>query len=376
MFKVFIVDDEPSVIEGLKIMIPWDELGFELCGVASNGLEALKQIEDLRPHLVITDIRMPGFDGLKLICEVHKKELDTEFVILSGYADFSYAQQAIKMKVLNYILKPLEQEEILLVLREVKKKIDAKLFKVYGLSHAEIDKFISNRNAPDNNVMNPTSTTSKAESVNKLIEDKYDEKLITAVRLMSREDSLKLINDMFTYFKEKNVSFSDASILVNSCIYSILQTAHARKIKIDTILPSGVIDQPDLVSLKKYITDIISQLIDLMLEERRKNSKSYLYEVKNYLDQNYEKDISVSFLADMVFLEAGYLGDAFSKQFGLSISEYQHRLRIAKAIKLIETTDMKLSDISACTGYNNYNNFFAHFVRITNKKPTEYQRRH
>ena len=112
-----------------------------------------------------------------------------------------------------------------------------------------------------------------------------------------------------------------------------------------------------------------------MLEDRRKNSRSYLYEVKTYIDENYEKELSVSFLAEMVFLEAGYLGDAFCKQFGCSISEYQHRLRIEKAIQLIETTDMKLSDISVGVGYNNYNNFFSHFRRITLIKPTQYARK-
>ncbi len=377
MFKVFIVDDEPSVIEGLKIMVPWGKLEFELCGEASNGLEALKNIEVLRPHLVITDIRMPGLNGLELINEVKKMEIDTEFVILSGYADFSYAQEAMRMKVLNYLLKPLEQEEILTVLSSVKRKFDTKFFKEYGFSPADIDKLKTDRSTPEKDIIDTTNTTLKAEtdSVLKLMEDNFDDELITAIKLMNGEDSLKLLNKMFTTFKERSVSLSNASILINSCIYSILQIAHERNINIDTILPSGIIDQPDFKSLKNYITNIISQIINLMLEERRKNSRSYLYEVKDYIDKNYEKDITVAFLADMVFLEAGYLGDAFNKQFGLSISEYQHRLRIEKAIELIETTDMKLSDISAKAGYNNYNNFFTHFIRITSKKPTEYQRR-
>ncbi len=377
MFKVFIVDDEPSVIEGLKIMVPWGKLEFELCGEASNGLEALKNIEVLRPHLVITDIRMPGLNGLELINEVKKMEIDTEFVILSGYADFSYAQEAMRMKVLNYLLKPLEQEEILTVLSSVKRKFDTKFFKEYGFSPADIDKLKTDRSTPEKDIIDTTNTTLKAEtdSVLKLMEDNFDDELITAIKLMNGEDSLKLLNKMFTTFKERSVSLSNASILINSCIYSILQIAHERNINIDTILPSGIIDQPDFKSLKNYITNIISQIINLMLEERRKNSRSYLYEVKGYIDKNYEKDITVAFLADMVFLEAGYLGDAFNKQFGLSISEYQHRLRIEKAIELIETTDMKLSDISAKAGYNNYNNFFTHFIRITSKKPTEYQRR-
>lgn len=374
MFKVFIVDDEPSVIEGLKLMIPWNELDFELCGEASNGQEALSKVGELYPHLIITDIRMPGINGLELIYETQKIHSDTEFVILSGYADFSYAQEAMRHKVLDYLLKPLDRDEIITVLRKIKSKLDKKFLTRYGFSQTDIKTFKSSRNLPASDESNDF-VNEEIDNAWKAVRDNFDEELTTAIKLMNYEDAMQLIDELFDIFVSRNININNACIMVNSCVYRILHVAYKRNIGIDTVLPSGVSGKWDFKSLKSYIADIVSQVVGLMLEERKRNSRSFLYEVKTYIDNNYQKEISVSFLAEMVFLEAGYLGDAFNKQFGVSISEYQHRLRIEKAIELIETTDMKLSDIASTTGYNNYNNFFSHFVRITNKKPTQYERK-
>lgn len=373
MFRVFMVDDEPSVIEGLKIMIPWEEFDFELCGEASNGQEALIKIEKLHPHLIITDICMPGINGLELIYKVQELDSETEFVILSGYADFAYVQEAMRHKVMDYLLKPLDQEEIISILLKIKNKLESKFLTLYGFSKSDIETFKSRRTLlegfdADNRGSEETGDVWKAVSEN------FDEELTTAINLMNYEDAMRLINELFDFFTTKAINISDALIMVNSCVYHILLLAYRRNIKINTILPSGTGSELDFEKLKNYITDILSQIINLMLEERKKNSKSYLYEVKTYIENNYTRELSVAQLAEMVFMEAGYLGDAFNKQFGYSISEFQHRLRIEKATDLIETTDLKLSEISATVGYNNYNNFFSHFVRITEKKPTQYQR--
>lgn len=373
MFRVFMVDDEPSVIEGLKIMIPWEEFDFELCGEASNGQEALIKIEKLHPHLIITDICMPGINGLELIYKVQELDSETEFVILSGYADFAYVQEAMRHKVMDYLLKPLDHEEIVSILLKIKNKLESKFLTLYGFSKSDIETFKSRRTLlegfdADNRGSEETGDVWKAVSEN------FDEELTTAINLMNYEDAMGLINELFDFFTTKAINISDALIMVNSCVYHILLLAYRRNIKINTILPSGTGSELDFEKLKNYITDILSQIINLMLEERKKNSKSYLYEVKTYIENNYTRELSVAQLAEMVFMEAGYLGDAFNKQFGYSISEFQHRLRIEKATDLIETTDLKLSEISATVGYNNYNNFFSHFVRITEKKPTQYQR--
>ncbi|MEO2202801.1 response regulator [Paenibacillus pabuli] len=111
-FKVLLIDDEPLALEGLQLWIPWEDLGFEVCGVCENGAEGLKRMEELEPDLVMVDIHMPMMDGLEMIEEWRRRgNQATKFIILTGYSDFDYARKALKFKVSRYLLKPLDEEE-------------------------------------------------------------------------------------------------------------------------------------------------------------------------------------------------------------------------------------------------------------------------
>ncbi|MCW3790131.1 response regulator [Paenibacillus sp. LS1] len=119
MLKILLVDDEVYVRKGLHELISWVELDMEIIGEAENGLEALKMIECLQPDVIITDIRMPILDGLGLIRAVEEmSHLEPVFIIISGYHDFKYAQQAIRYGVHDYILKPIDEEEMTVTLQK------------------------------------------------------------------------------------------------------------------------------------------------------------------------------------------------------------------------------------------------------------------
>ena len=120
MHKVLIVDDEIFVRKGLINLLDWSSLQFEICGEAENGVEALNLIKQLTPDLVIVDIRMPVLDGLELILQVNEQgEHQPVFIILSGYPDFSYAQQAFRYNVSDYILKPVNEQELASTLKRI-----------------------------------------------------------------------------------------------------------------------------------------------------------------------------------------------------------------------------------------------------------------
>ncbi|MCL6459019.1 MAG: response regulator [Gorillibacterium sp.] len=120
MYKVLLVDDEPRSIEGLQIMIDWHKLGFEICGVCTNGVEALAKIKETAPDLVITDIQMPVMNGLELIAAIKRSSTQPIiFIILSAYNEFNYAKKAMEYGIRHYILKPIIEEEASALLREV-----------------------------------------------------------------------------------------------------------------------------------------------------------------------------------------------------------------------------------------------------------------
>ncbi|SER50635.1 two-component system, response regulator YesN [Gracilibacillus ureilyticus] len=124
MLKVFLVDDDVFVRKGIQTLIDWESYGFEVCGEADNGEDALELIHQLHPDLVVTDIRMPVLDGLALIERVMDELLQPpSFIVISGYNDFEYAQRALRFGVQDFLLKPVDQEEIHDTLKRTSEKM-------------------------------------------------------------------------------------------------------------------------------------------------------------------------------------------------------------------------------------------------------------
>ncbi|MCS7462171.1 response regulator [Paenibacillus doosanensis] len=121
--RILIVDDEVIIRTGLCTVIDWKELGLELLPPASSAEEALARIPAEKPHILLTDIRMSGKDGIELAREVKKLLPDTEIVILTGYDDFAYAQQALREGVTDYLLKTSRPEEIIKAAMKAKQRI-------------------------------------------------------------------------------------------------------------------------------------------------------------------------------------------------------------------------------------------------------------
>lgn len=126
MFKVMIVDDEPAIREGLKTIINWNEIGFEVVDAAVNGRDAIQKFERWKPDLTIMDIRMPGMSGLEVIEQIRQQYQQAHFLILSGHADFEYARKALGFGVDGYLLKPVDEDEM-----------QDELRRVYGSLHRE-----------------------------------------------------------------------------------------------------------------------------------------------------------------------------------------------------------------------------------------------
>ncbi len=112
MYKAVIVDDEPTIVEGLSHLLPWARYGCEVVGTAENGMAALSLIREVKSDILITDIRMPAMDGLSLIAALRHDFPKMQVTILSGYPDFEYAQRAIRMGVTSYVLKPSKMAEL------------------------------------------------------------------------------------------------------------------------------------------------------------------------------------------------------------------------------------------------------------------------
>jgi two-component system response regulator YesN len=124
MYNVLLVDDEALGLEGLLKLVPWEELGLQVIGAVHSGLEALKIMEKQHADLLVSDIKMPIMNGLALLDEALKLSPNLKSVFISGYQDFEYAQKAIRLKASGYILKPVDDTELIGVLQNVVRQMD------------------------------------------------------------------------------------------------------------------------------------------------------------------------------------------------------------------------------------------------------------
>lgn len=127
MIKVVIADDEKRICKLVQVLADWESMGMEVVGTAENGLEALELVRAFSPDILITDIRMPGCDGLELIRQAKEIQKGLEIIVISGYAHFEYAQSAIKYGVGNYLLKPIKKDELMETLRSMKERLEKRM---------------------------------------------------------------------------------------------------------------------------------------------------------------------------------------------------------------------------------------------------------
>lgn len=123
-YSVIIIDDEYIIREGLKKTVNWEELNCKIVGEAQNGMEAMELVKHYEPNIVITDIKMPGLSGIELTELILNKYPYTKIIFLTGYNDFSFARQAIKLGAFDFILKPTDINELESILRKAQQSID------------------------------------------------------------------------------------------------------------------------------------------------------------------------------------------------------------------------------------------------------------
>ena len=170
--KVFLVEDETVIREGLRDRIPWDQFGYRFVGEASDGEMALPLIRKTKPDVLITDIKMPFMDGLSLSKIVSKEFPRMKIIIISGYDDFAYAVEMLRNGVREYILKPIEREKI----TEILKKLNAEknvTFLISSHMAGEIEKTCNKVAVIYESELIATSTTEDALRLHPSMEDYF-----------------------------------------------------------------------------------------------------------------------------------------------------------------------------------------------------------
>ncbi|HEX3027871.1 MAG TPA: response regulator transcription factor [Clostridia bacterium] len=222
MYKVFIADDDPNILEGIRHILRWEEFGIEIIGTASNGIKALEALKKESADILITDIKMPKMDGLQLIKSVRDTNPAARFIILSGYDDFEYLKESIKLGIENYILKPINPEEL-------EKTITSTLDKI-SKDESERLKYITDMGIIRNNILYRwvTNTISESEFEERTgildIDFGKPPYVVCTLRLLSQTGNHLLFADAEKIFTEKMSVSGSATVFCtpDGIIVSIL----------------------------------------------------------------------------------------------------------------------------------------------------------
>lgn len=356
MNKVMIVDDEPNIRKGLSYLINWEKYNFTISSLAKNGKDAIEKMNSSYPDLVITDIKMPGMDGLSLIKHVRKNMHDNNmiFIILSGYDEFEYAKEAIQYNVRSYLLKPIDERELVNILNLIDKDLQQK--KPYN--------FFYNK---------------KVENFSEqFYEIKEFKKLIDAIENNNSTSILNIIDDIFSTFNDIFLHPRFIKIHLDNFIITLSNIVSNMDGNIHDIIKKYSFFKSDISSLN--MDKLKDSLTEFCLEissytNKLKKSCGVVNKVKKYVDENYSENIRLKDIAQKHYINTAYLGQLFKKETDLNFTQYLNQIRIENAKKLLKRTDLHIYQIAEKVGYKNSDYFIIRFKESENCTPMEYKTR-
>ncbi|MGL4654320.1 MAG: response regulator [Sarcina sp.] len=487
MLKVMLVDDENLIVEGLKNIIEWDELGLEVVQTANDGEEAIKKFKENPVDIVVTDINMPRVTGLELLKGLKEINDNVRFVVLSGYDAFSYAKKAIELGVKSYLLKPVDEEELENTLKSIvddinngkqrEQKLTIKNGKIIDFINSKINieelmEFSSIMKIKfDANSYRVSNILAGSENVDKVMAC-IKANIFSAFEIVpSHDGSIVLINSFNSQNSEEGIKefyeiikntvkdelgceifISVGSMVteVENIPQSFRESRNAKKYVLvegyNKVLFSEDIDTSNFESIDfkkeidsinklvieknkdavtKYMLDIFenknltpkqiydfsikvviliddilkefklenkygreslsSAIVDLCSEDTRENIERFLIteleelikvisdnvqvyspvvqQVVKMINEEYKEELSLKTLAAKYRINSSYLGQIFSKEVGISFSEYLNKVKNTKAKDLILNTNMKINNIAKEVGYTDTSYFYRKFKK-------------
>lgn len=380
MKKVIIVDDEMLVRVGLRTSINWEELGFVVEGEARNGIEAIDKFSDSGIDLLITDIAMPEMDGLELSKHFLNINKDIQIIILTHHENFAYAKKAIDIGVNHYILKSDLDSDIFI---EILKKISDKISQVVQIDYKErykknealLKRCLGEKILPSEKLQfNYEGYYLCRFKLCTTISGGKDKKAVNAIIT----STLQGIKNEYYYLEDAEM---DKKILVfdaeSSDFKKIVMAMGDLKDNLENILSREV--KYDYAIKHKKVEELYPQL----LKSGNTNAKYmqhdqypfYVRKAFEFINKNYQKNISLSDVASHCDLNASYLSNLIRKETGITYSKYLNLLRIEEAKYLLETTNMKVYEVSVCVGIDNQYYFGKLFKDITGLTCSEYRKR-
>ncbi|MDP4097150.1 response regulator [Paenibacillus sp. P96] len=343
MLKVLLVDDEHWNRDMIRSLGEWDHIGLQIVGEAGDGIEAVRLTEALEPEIVITDMRMPAADGVELLRILKERFPEIRTIVISGYDDFNYAKHALKYRSVDYLLKPIDPQELNAALQKCKTELQ-------------------------------DSQKSRLEP--------FD--LECSQRLSGYKQSLR------SYFHELN---REGITVVFGQLQQELQTDSGHR-KLGRVVQELLLHLKELVaaampgaeqqeirvtphtlsSAEAAVHDMqqyYMQALDALIQQRKFKNKLNLEEIRQYMEQHFTEPITLEFLAKVFFVSKEYLSKVFKQEYGVNVTDYIVQLRMEKAREWIVQEQHPIKTVCEMAGYEDVSYFYRVFKKYFGIAPGE-----
>ena len=339
MSQVLLIDDELLVIEAIKRNVDWKSCGVSEVFLCDNGFQAQQILVEHEIDLVISDIQMPGMDGLDFGKWLKDSYPDTALLYLSGYAEFEYARTAMTLGAEDYILKPVNypvlQKKVKTVVAALEQERKRKLkidFKIW------------------------------AKLLNEGDTQQLEARVESAIASFSADGQIdpELLQNLYNHFAQTVYSYVDEAY---ESRFVLLQDEKLRALKANALR--------SVENYRSYYRSLLERIREFQEAEQ---SKDVMLSVKKYIDSHIGEKITRTELADLIFYNENYLSRRFREVVGCSISTYITEKRLAVSKRLLTQTSLSVSEIGEKVGYETTAYFIRIFKQQTGKTPNEYRK--
>ena len=406
VYQVLIVDDEEIVCRGLARFVKWEKYGFQVSGTAASGEEALSILGKKPIDLIFMDIRMPQMTGLELLKLVKEQYPQTKCVILSGYSDFSYAQEAIRNGASDYLTKPVVLKDIETLLERLSSefthqqkeslihtnRMEALLLSaVKGYSHIDPHRY----DLPNLKQWYGLSMLLKNKSFSQMEIDEKKQQMRSQISSVI-PSAIFLDDELSSLFAllpwESDTSFDSLTALLEQLCFGLkewscgasslkygfgeLQEGWEESRKAQLFHQTKPTDSIILYSnIKQNLACTPTPALDISREvpDEKNINKDVIQEIQNFICCHYAENISLNSLAEQFYLHPNYLSRLFKEKTGHNFVEYLTEIRMEKVKELLRSSNKKIIEICDMTGYDNPRYFSKVFKQYTGMTPREYR---
>lgn len=358
MLQILVADDEKDARDKMVRCIDKLQNGLTIVGVASDGFEALDQILSLRPDIVLIDIEMPGLSGLDVIRRVSEANLPVIFIIISSYSDFSYAQDALRLNVREYLLKPFLPAD------------------VCNAIYRAADQIYAIENMPGFVPVFPAvrRKMSHMRQMGPVLVYPFEQERQLLKILQQGRDGAEIL-PVFQAFSDAVMECNQAELARINCYTILYVELHRIVIGLGGCFDGGDADTAGTITSAAALSAALAQLccrIGAFFASFAPVS-TLVASALEYIDSHYAQDLSLEEVAEHVGVSACYLSNQFNQKVNMRFTDYIHKVRIDRARQLLlAEPKLKGYEVAELVGYHSPKYFSQQFKKVTGMTLTQF----